>query len=894
MAMKIVGAMPQNQPSVKSETDAGGGASVTRTGGIGNYRVTLPQDTNSSDSSSCPPKSPSPMSSGSPVHPYTTSIDVRSKVPDPIGSSLAWISTSAVGPSSSTTTPTPTPLSVSVSVPSPVPARSSVKVPAIAQIASKGGIRHSILGILGIPAEKDTQTLTKAVAVAAPIPMNVTSQGAPSPLQTDASSSIHNANTNTSVTLPMATMAASAKPNAPVTGTPAIATNTNKSSVSAMAIDTAMSTATTEQKKGARSFSFHLNEATTNYQKLSFASGGGQCQPNDGASASDRKQKRLQRNRESARLSRRRRKQYLEVLENRVNYLCEEMDRGRREHVLGALRDISLLRNGILQELEQGTDANSGRLQDDQELLQKVSILGNEGALSRTSRELMTVITFGREYLKSLVIPPSKKYIMWLTLQNDIFYRGGRAASERLSAARIGEKLRSCGHTHVPPSNGMWPLFCNEVALSYDQEERIRSLQKEVLGSQASWLHRHTGASSEHILQSSHDAIVRAAESTKKRGKTLMDVLTPKQKAKFIVWMAQKRKDNAQKVAALIASKFQKIKAVDDIKTDPQRHDAANLYILNHKLTVVANSCPSTNSMPLSAKALKKFARRPAFESLATVDDIKGPGHKRGRKMSGDSVGMKRCSSEISVDGLDSISEGRSFLKKSTSGTSLCGAASLTPEAAQVACSTHVYQALGSITNLIPSHRLVKQSATHFHHIQPTPVTSQVNVVRAHCTSPPVAALLPNNYSHERGFYDSHPHQTIAPAPVPSAPLNTTPEIPVSNNHVQQQYNTVQIPEPVSVLPMSNFNQRQFQHPAATCQPTLLTVASAPVLSDYQKVPSPLLQGEEQIHTESNVGGFVPFDDIGCWNVSNTLADESLFELTEEDWAIGEGALLEY
>ena len=45
---------------------------------------------------------------------------------------------------------------------------------------------------------------------------------------------------------------------------------------------------------------------------------------------------------------------------------------------------------------------------------------------------------------------------------------------------------------------------------------------------------------------------------------------------------------------------------------------------------------------------------------------------------------------------------------------------------------------------------------------------------------------------------------------------------------------------------------------------------------------------------ESNVGGFVPFDDIGCWNVSNKLADESLFDLTEEDWAIGEGALLEY
>jgi hypothetical protein len=189
--------------------------------------------------------------------------------------------------------------------------------------------------------------------------------------------------------------------------------------------------------KGERSFSMQLHE--TDYHNISFNAGTGSTHPNDLGSASDRKQKRLQRNRESARLSRKRRKQYLEVLENRVNYLCEEMDRGRREHVLGALRQISQLRNNALHELEQGVV--NDRMQDEQEVLQKVMMLGRDGLLSRTNPELMMAITFGREYLKSLVIPPAKKYIMWLTLQNDSFYRGGRAASERLSAARIGEKV---------------------------------------------------------------------------------------------------------------------------------------------------------------------------------------------------------------------------------------------------------------------------------------------------------------------------------------------------------------------------------------------------------------------------------------------------------------------
>jgi len=113
------------------------------------------------------------------------------------------------------------------------------------------------------------------------------------------------------------------------------------------------------------------------------------------------------------------------------------MDRRRTEHVLGALRQIVALRNGLLHELEH----QQSMVVQEEVLCQKFMMLGSHGVLSRTSPELMMAIKFGREYLKSLVIPPAKKYVMWLTLQNDVFYRGGRAASERLSAARIGEKV---------------------------------------------------------------------------------------------------------------------------------------------------------------------------------------------------------------------------------------------------------------------------------------------------------------------------------------------------------------------------------------------------------------------------------------------------------------------
>lgn len=71
---------------------------------------------------------------------------------------------------------------------------------------------------------------------------------------------------------------------------------------------------------------------------------------------------------------------------------------------------------------------------------------------------------------------------------------------------------------------------------------------------------------------------------------TLMDVLTTAQKAKFLVWMAGKRKKNAQKMAAFITSQYARNETSGEMSTDSKRHEAANLYILNHKLSSAARS----------------------------------------------------------------------------------------------------------------------------------------------------------------------------------------------------------------------------------------------------------------------------------------------------------------
>ena len=102
--------------------------------------------------------------------------------------------------------------------------------------------------------------------------------------------------------------------------------------------------------------------------------------------------------------------------------------------------------------------------------------------------------------------------------------------------------MLSCGNDGVPPSHGMWPLFCNEIGLSYDQEERVRSLQKQILSASESWLNRHTATSSEFVMHSAHDATVGSSELSQSRNQRVMNILTPEQKVNFFLGLRRRRK----------------------------------------------------------------------------------------------------------------------------------------------------------------------------------------------------------------------------------------------------------------------------------------------------------------------------------------------------------------
>ncbi len=657
--------------------------------------------------------------------------------------------------------------------------------------------------------------------------------------------------------------------------------------------------------------------------------------------------------------------------------------------------------------------------------------------------------------------------------------------------------MLSQGQTHVTPSNGMWPLFCNEVGLSYDQEEKVRVFQKEVISRSDTWLYRHVSHGSEHTLQSLHDAILGSCEVVKKREMSVMDVLTNEQKVKFILWKMQKMKEYEknddgdsgvkgtqsgrsalfEKLRKLFMTKLSlattttttttndihdaneekdeysdrgikiKVESNDVINTSsttttttttmttcspmdidqtqgstsninattaydyfsisPNNHDAANLYILNHKLSTTKDmSFPSITPVSTDALVLKRLSRRPSFESLAAVTESEsssgeqGGGGGRGKKGGKNGNNMTRATSSGSLKRSSSEISCGEMMKKSGSGHSLSShGLSLSPEAAQFASSHLVSASLGHVRSLIPETKTkyyasVESSSSSGNsstRVNKTSARPRSNTITSSSTSLPLEHQTQSQNAYEEAVaYSQNLHQpsTVQSMYQPSSisaqqvqrqrqqqasyQLNAnfnqvymqqdvdttsdmyataTPNTIQSSSIIPGQYTgtqfySVSVPTNVSESynPGTNVSFLQEEQPynyetsmytTTTSYPTNTNIGSTnpgsfgigssnkqnstslPILkSNTSPVPSPLTfleynntnstnqyvthtgnishNGNNNVDLVVDDSMYHPYDVGGSsssyFNVSNEAADESLFELTEEDWAIGAGA----
>lgn len=573
------------------------------------------------------------------------------------------------------------------------------------------------------------------------------------------------------------------------------------------------------------------------------SNGGGGSDP-----ALQRRQKRLERNRESARLSRRRRKQYLEVLEARVTEYSHDMDLGRRAHVANAVTAIQTQRQQLLVLLlgQSGEAAGSGsgihNLSDTDVAVRVRQLYTN---LSRTSPELMVATTFRSQQLKSFALPPESKFVAWLTLQSDAYFRGGRAASERLSAARIGERVRcqimewsfsctfllwsdfffvlrllppfrSCaramgvqilnsGTDRVAPSQSMWPLLCSEIGLSYEQEEKVRSSQRILLQNSDTWVDRHTIHAANQALDAVHDALQAVTLRLGQREtSTLGTILTPHQQVRFLAWTNQNR--HRLPVPSPPTTTTTKTYGDPQYQTSDSHHPAANLYILHHKLQAILQTIPRAAPL-VTGSTLKKLSRRPSFESLGCIDRDDEP---MSRDRSFSSAGsLKRSASEMTMDA-DASSASGGGGGPGGGGDDKTHVPPISPPDAQEAARPTVQRILGHVQAIIPP---------------PPTVTT-----------------------------------TMAFNPLLDLPL----------------------PAPTPIGSMVSASAASPSHPGATL--TLqASAASAPQLH-HQRKPS-FLPAHLNLVPEDLVWGADDGTGLG--------ADDFLMNLVDEDWAIGEGIDME-
>lgn len=250
--------------------------------------------------------------------------------------------------------------------------------------------------------------------------------------------------------------------------------------------------------------------------------------------------------------------------------------------------------------------------------------------------------------------------------------------------------MLNSGNDRVPPAQSMWPLFCNEVGLSYDQEERVRNFQRTLLQTPESWLERHTARAADLAMTAVHDTSQAMSLRLGQRERSMLNVLTPTQRVKFLTWAEKNREKLHHVMQGKVKKHMENAKnpMIDErFKIEKRQHVAANLYIINHRLQKILQMVPRAAPL-VTGTALKKLSRRPSFESLGR-SPLDKPGKDGDGQLSREhsfasSGSLKRSASVLSMDG------DRPQLLQ------------ISPDDAEETCKATVEKTLGYVKEIIP------------------------------------------------------------------------------------------------------------------------------------------------------------------------------------------------
>ena len=199
----------------------------------------------------------------------------------------------------------------------------------------------------------------------------------------------------------------------------------------------------------------------------------------DPAVLAEKRQRRLARNRESARQSRRRKKDHLNHLGEKVKKLQRQLEIEIASQILSMETGISGLKSSFLQ-MSGDTSIGEGNLS---------SVIQSTSSNCPIRR---SVISHQYNCLRQAFFSVHNQCSVWLMMKNSQFFADGCRASQksieakspkaaiRPNSKQVGEDIVNKEKTSdgaVASSSEdaprMWPLLCHELTMTMDQEERV-------------------------------------------------------------------------------------------------------------------------------------------------------------------------------------------------------------------------------------------------------------------------------------------------------------------------------------------------------------------------------------------------------------------------------------
>lgn len=272
----------------------------------------------------------------------------------------------------------------------------------------------------------------------------------------------------------------------------------------------------------------------------------------------EKRQKRLARNRESARQSRRRKKELLLNLRNQVSRLHS---------------DIEYIRKGKMETMEHDMMVDKLRILNELFLDQKCngqSVSGVETFVSvvRNSvpniAERKAAIEFQYKALRKAILPHYRQLILALSLKDRSFFIDAKEqkiktqkTTGRVSSKQVGEDISksqadkdskddSGGKGNLSCSGNdkslFWPLLCYELSIGIDQEEKLLQAFDHLRLNHEVEESRRKIASSVSVVSSLQQSLLVHCNSVANQNKTaLLQILTPNQAIRFLDWFLRNR-----------------------------------------------------------------------------------------------------------------------------------------------------------------------------------------------------------------------------------------------------------------------------------------------------------------------------------------------------------------